>query len=76
MKRIKYKAEIYELKTNKSKEKLTKLKTIFLEKRSKIYDLAARLNKKKKKVTNTGFVSVLITADSLGTEILLKEYYK
>ena len=76
MKRIKCKAETYELKTNKSKEKLTKLKTIFLEKRSKIYDLAARLNKKKKKVTNTGFVSVLITADSLGTEILLKEYYK
>ena len=76
MKRIKCKAEIYKLKTNKSKEKLTKLKTIFLEKRSKIYDLAARLNKKKMKVTNIGFVSVIITADSLGTEILLKEYYK
>ena len=73
MKRIKSKAEIYEFKTNKSKEKLAKLKAIFMEKRNKIDNLAARLNKKKIKITNIGFVSVIITADSLDTEILLKE---
>ena len=73
MKRIKSKAEIYEFKTNKSKEKLEKLKAIFMEKRNKIDNLAARLNKKKIKITNIGFVSVIITADSLDTEILLKE---
>ena len=73
MKRIKSKAEIYEFKTNKSKEKLAKLKAIFMEKRNKIDNLAARLNKKKIKITNIGFVSVIITADSLDPEILLKE---
>ena len=73
MKRIKSKAEIYEFKTNKSKEKLEKLKAIFMEKRNKIDNLEARLNKKKIKITNIGFVSVIITADSLDTEILLKE---
>lgn len=60
MKRIKSKAEIYELKTNKSKEKSAKLKAICLEKRNKIDNLAARLNKKKIKITNIGFVSVII----------------
>ena len=48
MKRIKSKAEIYEFKTNKSKEKLEKLKAIFMEKRNKIDNLEARLNKKDK----------------------------
>ena len=52
MKRIKSKAEIYEFKTNKSKEKLEKLKAIFMEKRNKIDNLEARLNKKKIKITN------------------------
>ena len=52
MKRIKSKAEIYEFKTNKSKEKLAKLKAIFMEKRNKIDNLEARLNKKKIKITN------------------------